>query len=263
MPDQRGQPAAKQLEFHWESRRESASEVAPESAASAPRDTASLRRDLENQTGLTIQLTITDNTSTLMTVRRDSAKAHATLRLHRMFLQAHGPALNALAAWVKNPRQHARNPMLGAFMRDNRLQIRKRTDSAVELRTRGTQYDLQELFDEVNSAQFAGKIQAKITWGRMPASRRRRRSIRFGSYLAEEDLIRIHPLLDQDFVPRYFIRYIVFHEMLHADVGIKTSSSGRRDVHSPEFTRREKAYPDYARAVAWQDHPAHLRKLLR
>ena len=90
----------------------------------------------------------------------------------------------------------------------------------------------------------------------------RRRSIRFGSYSAQENVIRIHPLLDQDFVPQYFIRYIVFHEMLHAFLGAHESSSGRRRVHTREFRRRERAYPDYARAVEWESKESNLRRLL-
>lgn len=273
----------KQLEFSWDRRSATTAPVAAVQPSSAPpvdaakpaptpqealahssrEDAVELRQDLEERTGLHINLTITNNTSTLMTVRKDRTKPHATLRLHRMFLQAHGATLDALASWVKNPRKRSRDGSLEEFMRENRHQIRKRMLPEATLDTQGTHFDLRELFDEVNRQFFNGTIRARITWGRLPGPPRRRRSIRFGSYVAEENLIRIHPLLDQEFVPRYFVKYIVFHEMLHADVGIKTSASGRRSVHSPEFNRRERAYPEYDRAVAWQNQPTHLRKLLR
>ena len=94
-------------------------------------------------------------------------------------------------------------------------------------------------------------------------TRRRRRSIRFGSYSPGPRLIRIHPLLDQDFVPRYFVRYIVFHEMLHAHLGLVESPSGRTLSHTHEFNQIERAYPDFHRAEAWQRNSANLRKLLR
>jgi predicted metal-dependent hydrolase len=115
---------------------------------------------------------------------------------------------------------------------------------------------------ELNREFFEDSVSAHITWGRMPSARRRR-SIRFGSYSAEEDLIRIHPLLDQGFVPAFFVRYIVFHEMLHAHLGIEETPSGRRAVHTREFRRREKAYPDYDCAIAWQAEKANLAKLLK
>ena len=36
-----------------------------------------------------------------------------------------------------------------------------------------------------------------------------------GSYSADSKVIRIHPALDQPLVPRFFVEWIVFHEMLH------------------------------------------------
>jgi hypothetical protein len=69
-------------------------------------------------------------------------------------------------------------------------------------------------------------------------------------------------LLDQDFVPRFFVRYIVFHEMLHAFVGISRTPTGRRQVHSGTFKRLEKSYPEYEKAVAWQAVKKNLKRLL-
>src|SRR5690606_25166299 len=142
----------------------------------------------------------------------------------------------------------------------HRYMIRSRREG--RLVTEGLFHDLQRLYNEVNRLHFGNEVRARITWGRMPPSRRRR-SIRFGSYTVEDNLIRIHPLLDQDFVPRYFVRYIVFHEMLHAHLGVKEASNGRRCVHTREFRERECAYPGYEEALAWQNNPANLRKLLR
>ena len=36
-----------------------------------------------------------------------------------------------------------------------------------------------------------------------------------GSYSVEDRLIRIHPTLDRPDVPRYYVAWIVYHEMLH------------------------------------------------
>ena len=121
---------------------------------------------------------------------------------------------------------------------------------------------MNRYFEEVNRAEFDSSIDAPITWGRLPTVRRRR-SIRLGSYSADDHLIRIHPHLDQAFVPEYFVRYIVFHEMLHAHLGIETGPTGRRRIHTREFNVRERAYADFARAVAWQDDPANLNRMLR
>ena len=53
-----------------------------------------------------------------------------------------------------------------------------------------------------------------------------------GSYSVEDRVIRIHRSLDRSFVPRFFVEWIVFHEMLHQvhDIKVKNvpASSTRR-----------------------------------
>lgn len=227
------------------------------------RDEDSLARELERLTGHHVAVTVTDNTSTMMSVRRDRANGTVRLRLHRMFLSAGAGVLRALGDWVKRPRSRQSGEVIDAFIRQHRHLIRSKTQKTREVVfTKGVHHDLQEYFDRLNRVYFQGSVKARITWGRM-APGRRRRSIRFGSYTAEDDLIRIHPLLDQDFVPTYFVRYIVFHEMLHAHLGVRKGPNGRRQIHSAEFRKLEQAYPDYDKAVVWQNTRANLKKLLR
>ena len=227
-------------------------------------DAAGLHAALEQQSGLPIQLTITDNTRNVLSVKPARTRGRVSVRLHHMFLAADAEVLRALSEWIRRPKAQRAGEVLDAFIRANRHRIRSAPTrrQTIRVRTRGRHFDLKELYDEVNDAHFGGSITAHITWGQMPAQRRRR-SIRFGSYSHELNLIRIHPLLDQEFVPRYFVRYIVFHEMLHAHLGISESENGRRRIHTPEFRRLEQAYPDYERAVAWQDKSGTLKRLLK
>lgn len=227
-------------------------------------DANTLKETLERQSGLRIDLTITDNTHNVLSVRPDSAPGHVKVRLHHMFFDADAKALQALAEWIRRPKAARAGEVLDAFIRVNRHRIRKAPNRrrVIRVQTRGRCFDLQRMFDEVNARHFDGGVEAHITWGKMPANRRRR-SIRFGSYSHELNLIRIHPLLDQPFVPEFFVRYIVFHEMLHAYLGISESENGRRRIHTPEFRKLEKAYPDYERALAWQDKRDSLTRLLK
>ena len=123
---------------------------------------------------------------------------------------------------------------------------------------RGRTWDLQEMFDRLNALVFGGAIEARIGWGRGTTGRRRR-TIRMGVYDHLGRTIRIHPALDRPEVPRFFVEYIVFHEMLHQAVPAR-ASGGRRQHHGPEFRARERAYPDYERAIAWERE--HLGMLL-
>lgn len=77
-----------------------------------------------------------------------------------------------------------------------------------------------------------------------------------GSYLDSVNTIRINPVLDKKSVPRYYIEFIVYHEMLHADMGV-TEKNGRRVVHSKEFRAREKSFRDYRKAMAWEKGEAY------
>lgn len=221
-----------------------------------------LHRELTTATGVDIRLRITNNTSTMMSLRYESAGRRALVGLHHMFLDAPDEIRKALSAWIVKPSAKAPGKKLEAFIAEQRHLIASKPARSTVLRTRGQFFDLDALYSEVNRTCFDGEVTAPITWGKMPTLRRRR-SIRFGSYSPGEHLIRIHPLLDQEFVPPFFVRYIVFHEMLHAHMGIEETATGRRKIHPPDFRRREAAYPDFDRALAWMEDEKNLRRLLR
>jgi hypothetical protein len=73
--------------------------------------------------------------------------------------------------------------------------------------------------------------------------------------------VRIHPVLDQPAVPVWFVRYVLFHELLHAVLPPRRGRGSRWIHHGAEFRRRERDYADYARAIAWED--AHMPALIR
>ena len=121
-----------------------------------------------------------------------------------------------------------------------------------EFSTEGKHFDLQAIFDRINHRYFRNRLRNyTITWGR----RRRQKPesyIVFGSIQEEDRLIRIHPLLDREFVPRWYIEYVVYHEMLHAFVPDKYDSAGRRIVHHEGFNSREKKFRHYRAAIGWE-----------
>jgi hypothetical protein len=56
-------------------------------------------------------------------------------------------------------------------------------------------------------------------------------------------------------VPPYVVEFIVYHEMLHAQLGVE-EQNGRRAVHTRELRRREKLFKEYEKAIAWErSHP--------
>ena len=118
--------------------------------------------------------------------------------------------------------------------------------AASALTSTGRVYDLKTIFDEMNRAFFSGRVRCRIGWGRARVrrnGRNRAKSIRFGSWNPTTGTIRVHPILDDPLVPASFVRYIVFHEMLHVVVPV-AQRNGRRYSHSAEFRALEKSFPD-------------------
>jgi predicted metal-dependent hydrolase len=221
-----------------------------------------LHAELEKRTGMKIQLRVNNNTSTMMTIRYNAGRKSARVNLHHMFSDAPEPVLRALAQWIEKPRAKAAGRTINGWIRSQRHRIAEKPARKSARITRGRFHDLQREFDQLNRSMFNSEIRAAITWGSF-RNRGRRKSIRFGSYSESAGLIRIHPLLDQKFVPAWFVRYIIFHEMLHAALGTKSSPSGRRQVHSREFRELEKKYPDYGRAEKWIQDSRNMRRLLK
>ena len=117
----------------------------------------------------------------------------------------------------------------------------------------GKHFDLQRIFDELNHRYFRGGLRGyQVRWGRRRRNRPREYFV-FGTIQEEDRVIRINPLLDQAFVPLSFLRYVLYHEMLHSVVPDEQMSGGRRRVHTEEFNRRERRYPGYTRARRWEE----------
>jgi hypothetical protein len=244
-------------------------DIEPDGAETAPateRDLEEARRTLERRIRAhlsrgTLSLTLTNNRYTMISVRRENREGRCfKVRLHAMFVDANPMIARALARYiVHNDRDSSR--LLGEYIDANQHQVRGRSRRAGTARmvTRGRYHDLQEIYDDLNRRYFNGAIDARITWGQRGGRPRRRNSIKMGSYSVEDRLVRIHRSLDRAFVPRFFVEWIVYHEMLHQVHEIKVVN-GRRLFHSREFLRDEACFEHYAEARRWER--IHLDALL-
>ncbi len=207
-----------------------------------------------------VQVTLTDNRYTMISVRRIAKERRYEVRLHHMFVDADPVITRALAHYIADNDPDA-SRVLGDFIDANAGHVRGRARKAPSqvIFTAGEHHDLRHIFDELNARYFDNKIDAAITWGARCGRPRRRNSIKMGSYSVEDRLIRIHRSLDRAFVPRFFVAWIVFHEMLHQvhDIRVK---NGRREFHSKEFLADEAQFEFYDQAKAWERR--HLDALL-
>lgn len=217
-----------------------------------------VERGLRARLGPNVLVSITDNTSTMVSYKRRGRALYA--RVHRMFEHADGEILDALAAFVSEERRAAPlTQRLDSFIEAHKDRLNEARAEALRIIPLGEFHDLQAIFDALNVRYFGGKVDAQITWTRS-ARKLRRTSINMGTYSDELRLIRIHPALDQAFVPRFFVEFVVYHEMLH-QVHKAPETGGRRVVHSAAFRRDEQRFAQYREARRWETQ--HLSRLLK
>jgi hypothetical protein len=112
----------------------------------------------------------------------------------------------------------------------------------------GHQLDL--LAEQVRRDYFPDLPRLPIRWGHS-ITRRKRSSIRLGSYDHRTAEIRIHPSLNARWVPRFFVESVIHHEYLHHILG---------PDHDRRFRAFERRYRFHRESQHWLKR--HLLVLL-
>lgn len=102
-------------------------------------------------------------------------------------------------------------------------------------------HHLPSLAAEVHSTYFFKAPPLRVRWGQQIA-RKKRRSIRLGSYNHVTGEIRIHPLLNSQEIPAFFIQSIIHHEYLHHVLGPN---------HNRRFHHHERQFRYYRESKEW------------
>ena len=102
-------------------------------------------------------------------------------------------------------------------------------------------YRLASLAAEVHRSYFYKYPPLPVRWGQQ-ITRKKRRSIRLGSYNHLTTEIRIHPLLNAPDVPTFFIQSVIFHEYLHHVLG---------GAHNRRFHKEERKFRYYRESKEW------------
>lgn len=221
-----------------------------------------LRSELQDRLGAYLshgraRVIVTDNLRTMMSVKRGHGVY--SFRLHHMFIDAPPMVLRAVVHYAERQDPEA-SELLRAFIDANEDAIRQRSEPRpLTVDVEGRHHNVQEIFDELNAHYFGGAIKARITWGARSRRKRARASIKLGSYTVEDELIRVHPVLDAADVPRYYLAWVIYHEMLH-EVHDMPVIDGRRVYHTRAFRNAEAKFEEYPEAVLWERK--NLHKLL-
>ena len=220
-------------------------------------DPARLEQALSRSADRPLRLTLTENRSVLLSVRRKQGVV--LLRLHRMFLHAPPAVVRAVARGLRRTNRRA-DFEVRRFMNENLHRVRKVQRTLPPLVTAGRVHDLKHVYERLNARFFGSKLRVPLTWGR-GSGRARRGGLTFGSYDPVLVLIRIHPVLDRHDVPAFFLESVVYHEMLHHHMGGVPDRAGRTVYHSRAFREAEARFPWQREALAWEKES--LPRLLR
>ena len=119
--------------------------------------------------------------------------------------------------------------------------------------SKGSVYDLDEIFAGLNSQYFRNAIpKPELTWSAKKTYRI------LGHHDATHEHIAISRSLDTLDTPRYVVEYVVFHEMLHIAHPTR-HFNGRRYNHTAAFKRDERKFAYYTQAESWIER--NVRKL--
>ena len=122
--------------------------------------------------------------------------------------------------------------------------LRQERGRKVLLSAEGRHYNLETIFEELNSRFFYGLLARPLmTWSRHAS----RQSL--GHYDPSHNTIVISRVFDRAEMPRYAVEYLVYHEMLHLKHPVKLNGS-RRCVHPKAFQEEEKLFPELDKAKA-------------
>ena len=174
-------------------------------------------------------------------------KRRLCLRLHRLFIEAPTPVLEAVIQLALHNDAGSRSTvrqMAHLYFYQNR-------GASPPLDPAGSSYDLQEIYERMKNSYFSPDLKIDIGWSNRIRSSRYR-SITFGTYDRFLNRIRIHPHLDDREVPLYVLEFVVYHEMLHAVCPPRFGPGGRCCIHTPEFKQKEKQFPDYHKVKEWE-----------
>tara|TARA_R100001244_G_scaffold53662_2_gene46583 strand:- start:4373 stop:4807 length:435 start_codon:yes stop_codon:yes gene_type:complete len=112
--------------------------------------------------------------------------------------------------------------------------------------------NLLRLFDSINKTHFGGMVCGGIGWRHMSISGKS--GVTLAVCELTERFIRVNTVLQDVAIPVWFLRFVIYHEMLHLLLGPQQfTREGKSDPHSDRFTCLEMKHADYQRAIDYEE----------
>jgi hypothetical protein len=160
-------------------------------------------------------------------------------------------ALADLPAWVARGGRRPSPAIYAALEGLGRVvaSAERPQDPRIELEPLGAPLDLEAAFRAVHAAYFPNLSLPSVAWARR-GGRRRPRHLRFASYRARPPRVLVSRRLDQPWVAREYVRFVLYHELCHHALAMEPRRGDT--AHGPRFRSLERQFPDYPLLVRWE-----------
>ena len=203
--------------------------------------------------GSRVKIQFTNNSCTMVSKYERAGTPH--LRVHHLFRKAPRALLRDLVrfCFLRVTRKTSRRVRaeLMDFLEQHREETLAPYPKSRRLPPKGQHYDLSVLLPKVSFEHFRDlKTEPEIAWTRQP-----HRTL-MGKWIPTpngyRNLILINRLLDNPMAPKFYVEFVIFHELLHELMPV-SRECGRWMHHPPEFQRRERKHPDFRAAQRWEE----------
>lgn len=143
----------------------------------------------------------------------------------------------------------AKQALLDAMRGEEYQEVQAELDllSGLEDQAAGVHHDLMAACGRVADRYFGDTTaRPRLVWSRAFTSRL------FGYYDRVRDTLMVSRTLDRPDVPGYVVDFVVYHELLHKNLGVDFRN-GRLASHTPEFREEERRFECYPEAQAFLD----------
>src|SRR5512139_2389976 len=124
-------------------------------------DRESLEQVLREMTGTSVSLTVTDNSTSMLSVRGGSGGLR--VRLHRIFLEAEPMVIREIGGFITG--RIRKTPLIREYVRSRSQTLSHGRPRSLKLGAAGRWYDLRDIFSGLNAEYFGGRVEALIGWG--------------------------------------------------------------------------------------------------
>lgn len=226
------------------------------------RNQKKLEETLSHQLNKKVSIRLNRNTSTMLSVLESTQKS-CRLSIHRRFLLASEDIIDAVGKFVTTKK--GMPLLLKKYIQsdqDLEQSLGKMRSIGKEI-VQGEHFDLSQVLASIEQEYFEKPLGLRISW----YGRKGRRSTQcrtLGIFDCVSKMVKIHRTLDDPRVPLFYLKFVVFHEIMHFLYPPKVAKNGRIQFHHIEFRKNEQKFAQYSEAIAWEkgqsfwfdpDHP--------